>query len=532
MNRVMELKALLAAGRISRRQFMEGVIACGVAATIAPSLMDEVYAATPKKGGHFKIGVSGANTSDSLDGGTHSDTYMQMVGMGAAFDCLTEVKADGSLGGELAESWEATPDAKVWTFKLRKGVTFHNGKDFGADDVIETINHHISEKSKSAAKSILKPVQEMKKVDDHTLKVTLATGNADFPYLLSDYHILVIPAGMKDEAIAKGIGTGAYKIEQFDPGVVTKMIRNENDYRSDRGHFDSVEVIAMNDVTSRMSALSTGEVHAISRADKKTLSLLKRNPKMEVHDITGNQHYTFPMLTKVAPFDNNDVRLALKYGVNREELVEKILQGHGAVGNDHPIGPANQYLAKPDDIGQREYDPDKSKFHLKKAGLDSLKIDLSSSDGAFAGAVDAAVLYQASAREAGIEINVVREAADGYWSNVWLKKPWCACYWSGRATEDWMFNTAYEKGVPWNDSQFDHERFNKLLLEARAELNSGKRRELYREMQVIVKDEGGVVVPMYANYVYASSKDVAHPEKLGNIWTMDGARMIERWWMA
>jgi peptide/nickel transport system substrate-binding protein len=254
---------------------------------------------------------------------------------------------------------------------------------------------------------------------------------------------------------------------------------------------------------------------------------------MEVHDITGNQHYTFPMLQKIAPFDNLDVRLALKYGINRLEMVDKILQGHGAVGNDHPIGPANQYLAKPEDIGgQREYDADKAKFHLKKAGLDSVKVDLSAADAAFAGAVDAAVLYQASAAKAGIEINVVREANDGYWSNVWNKKPWCACYWSGRATEDWMFNTAYEKGVPWNDSQWEHEKFNKLLLEARAELDGEKRRVLYREMQLITKDEGGVVVPAYANYVYATSKDVAHPEQLGNIWSMDGGRMIERWWMA
>ncbi len=533
MNKITELQVLLAAGRITRRQFMEGVIAMGVVATAGVHMMDQAFAATPKKGGHFKLGLAGANTSDSLDGSTHSDTYMQMLGMGCIFDCLTEVAADGSLKGELAESWEATPDAKVWTFKLRKGVTFHNGKDFGADDMIESINDHIREESKSAAKSILQPIQGMKKLDSHTVEVSLAAGNADFPFLLSDYHILMFPAGMKEEAFSKGIGTGAYMLENFDPGVNTTVKRNPNDYRTDRGWFDSAEAIAMNDTTSRMNALATGAVHAINRADKKTLGLLQRNPQMEVHDITGNQHYTFPMLTKVAPFDNNDVRLALKYGVDRADMVKKILQGHGAVGNDHPIGPANQYLAAPDDIGgQREFDPDKAKHHLKKAGLDGLKVDLSASDGAFVGAVDAAILFQASAGKAGIEINVVRESADGYWSNVWLKKPWCACYWSGRATEDWMFNTAYEKGVPWNDSQWEHEKFNKLLLEARAELDTDKRRNLYREMQLITKDEGGVCIPMFANYVYATSKTVAHAGKLGNTWTMDGCRMIERWWMA
>ena len=140
MDNITELKVLLAAGRISRRQFMEGIIAMGVAASVAPMVMNEALAAMPKPGGHFKLGVSGANTSDSLDSSTHSDTFMQMVGMGCVFDCITEVAADGSIKGELAESWETSPDAKVWTFKLRKGVTFHNGKDFDADDIIATIH--------------------------------------------------------------------------------------------------------------------------------------------------------------------------------------------------------------------------------------------------------------------------------------------------------------------------------------------------------------------------------------------------------
>lgn len=161
-----------------------------------------------------------------------------------------------------------------------------------------------------------------------------------------------------------------------------------------------------------------------------------------------------------------------------------------------------------------------------------MTIDLSAADAAFGGAVDASVLYKETASRAGININVVREPDDGYWSNVWMQKPWCACFWSGRATEDWMFSTAYEQGVPWNDSFWDHERFNKLLVEARALLDPDKRRELYYEMQVIVRDEGGVPIPMFANWVDASSTKLAHGEHLGNLWQLDGARLAERWWFA
>ncbi|MEM7226279.1 MAG: ABC transporter substrate-binding protein [Pseudomonadota bacterium] len=529
MTKISDLKALLAAGRITRRQFMEGAIALGVAATTAPLLIKEAFADTPKRGGHLKLALAGGHTTDSLDGATLGDTFAIMLTMGGTFDALTEVAADGSLKGELAESWEASDDAKEWTFKLRKGVEFHNGKPFGADDVIATINHHLDDASKSSAKPIVKPIESMKKDDEHTIIFTLQEGNADFPYLLSDYHLMIMPAGQFAESIAKGIGTGGYVLESFDPGVSAMVKRNPNDYRDDRSWFDSFEIIGANDVVARTNALTTGEVHAINRVDLKTEHLLKRAPNVDIFEVTGNQHFTFPMLTDVAPYDNNDVRLALKYSVDRDELVQKVLSGHGSVGNDTPIGAANRYRA---DIPQRTYDPDKARFHLKKAGLDSLDTVLTVSDGAFPGAVDAGALYKEHAAKAGINITLERVPGDGYWENVWRVKPWCACYWSGRPTEDWMFSTAYEAGADWNDTHFDNARFDELLLQARAELNEERRAQMYAEMQQILHDEGGVVIPMFANYVDAASSELAHGPVIGNAWQMDGSRLTERWWFA
>ncbi|MEL6794395.1 MAG: ABC transporter substrate-binding protein, partial [Pseudomonadota bacterium] len=428
------------------------------------------------------------------DGRTHSDSFMIMMGHGTVFDCLTEVKADGSLAGELAESWEASADAKEWTFNLKKGVEFHNGKSFGADDVIESLALHTAEDSKSAAKPIVAAIKEIKKQNDHQITMSLEAGNADFPYLLSDYHILMHPAGGIEESIAKGIGTGAYKVENFDPGVRALVSKFANHYDDSKGFFDSVEQIAMNDAQARTNALLTNQVDAINRMDFKTEALIKANPLTEILEVTGNQHYTFPMLTNGAPFDSMELRMALKHLFNREELVAKILLGHGAVGNDHPIGPANPYYHS--ELAQNSYDPEKAKSLLKKAGMEGITLDLSVSEAAFAGATDAGQLIQNSAKAAGVNINVVKEPADGYWSNVWLKKPWCACYWSGRATEDWMFSTAYETGVPWNDTFWENARFQELLLAARPELDTNKRREMYHEMQAIMSAEGGTVVPM------------------------------------
>jgi len=164
--------------------------------------------------------------------------------------------------------------------------------------------------------------------------------------------------------------------------------------------------------------------------------------------------------------------------------------------------------------------------------MDSLNVDLSAAEAAFGGAVDAAVMFSESAAEAGITINVVREPNDGYWSNVWMVKPFTAVYWGGRPTEDWMFSTAYAAGAAWNDGFWEHEQFMQLLREARSELDEDRRREMYVDLQRIVRDEGSTIIPMFANYVMAVSDRIETPDEIASNWTMDGFRAPERWWLA
>src|SRR5690606_24867859 len=125
------------------------------------------------------------------------------------------------------------------------------------------------------------------------------------------------------------------------------------------------------------------------RCDLKTVHLLERNANIKVHQITGTQHYTLAMITTQAPFNDNNVRLALKHAIDREAIVKTVLRGYGKVANDHPISSSQKYFNK--ELEQRTYDPDKAKYYLKQAGLDSLSVDLAAADGGFAGAVDAAV---------------------------------------------------------------------------------------------------------------------------------------------
>ena len=524
-----KLEQMFRSGKIGRRQFMEGVSALGLSAAFATGVVSSVEAATPKKGGTLRAALGHGSTTDSVNPLTFDQTFN--IGMGYALrNHLTEIGQDGKIKGELAESFEASDDATSWVFNLRKDVEFHNGKTLDADDVIESLNLHRAEDSKSSAKPLMAAVKEIRKDGPDKVIFELEGGNADFPVILSAYQMAIMPqkGGVVD--IDSGVGTGAFTLQELEPGVRFRAKRNPNYWKEGMGHFDEILLLSIKDLNAKQSALQTDEVDMIDRPDLKTVRLIKRNPNVDVEQITGTQHYTFPMHTNIAPFDNNDVRLALKYGIDREVILKTVLQGYGALGNDQPIAPANQYYA--DDIPQRQYDIDKAKFHMKKAGVDKITVDLSAADAAFSGAVDAAVLYKEQAAKAGIEINVVREPNDGYWSNVWLKKPWCACYWGGRPAEDMMFSQAYASGADWNDSNWEHERFNKILLEARAELDTNKRAEMYREMQMIVRDEGGVVIPVFSSYVWVKNKRVAHGDVVAGNWDLDGNKYMERWWFA
>ncbi|MGD2272256.1 MAG: ABC transporter substrate-binding protein [Desulfobacterales bacterium] len=515
-------------GKITRREFLAKASALGVAAAVSPALFgSKANAATPKKGGRLRIGMQGGSTSDTMDPAKFNDIYQQMTSMGFLRNPLVEIDNQGNAIPDLAESFEAKPDAKSWVFNLRKGAEFHNGKSVDADDVIFSIKRHQDEKLASQIRPLVKPIKEIKKDGPTRVIFELEGANADFPYILAETRTPIVPAGTTN--FEDVIGTGGYQLTSYEAGVRTLAKRFPNYYKENRAHFDEIEVIIMPDANARTVALKTGQVDVINRPDRKTAHLLGRAPNLQLVNVPGGLLYTFPMLCDTPPYDNVDARLALKHSVDRKALLKAILRGYGVLGNDHPIAPIVKFSAA--DLPQRTYDPDKARFHLKKAGLEGHTFKLHTSDAAFAGAVDASILWQGHAKKAGINIEVVREPVDGYWDNVWNKKGFSSCFWFARVTADWMFTMAYAADAPANDMHWKHERFNKLLVEARGELDEKKRKEMYHEMQQIVRDEGGVVIPMIANMVDAASKKVKFNQPAGNQ-ELDGLRICERWWFA
>ena len=468
-----ELKLLstkVTAGTMTRREFMSKAAALGVTAAVASTILaDAAYAAGPVKGGTFRMGVSGGESTNSQDPATWASDA-PLAGGFIWGEALVYPGPNG-LEPKVAESWEGSNAAKTWRFKVRKGITFSDGTAVTAEDVLATMQRHSNEDSKSGALGIMKGIESMR----------------------TDGDVFEL--------------TGLCTLETDEPGVRMTFKKNPNHWAADEmGHYDEVELIVLNDATARTAALQSGQVDTVNRVEPKIAKLLGRAPTIDVKTTSGRGHYVFIAHVDTAPFDNNELRLALKHAMNRQEMVDKILQGYGSVGNDMPINEA--YPLFDETIPQRSFDLEKAAAHYKASGHDGSPIILRTADGAFPGAVDAAALFQQTCQAAGIPLEIKREPNDGYWSEVWNVQPYCASYWGGRPVQDQMYSTAYLSSADWNDTRWKRPEFDAMLLEARAELDEGKRKEIYSKMGRMLNEEGGVMVPMFNDFVDGLSTEI------------------------
>ena len=511
----------------TRRSLLLGAGALSAAAAlgIAPrhALAQD---AAPRRGGTFRVAVADFDTADTLDPQVNETRFMMQLQYQLR-NCLIEVGPGGKLIPELATEWDSNPDLTQWTFKLRDGVEFHNGKTMNADDVVYSINLHRGEKTISEAKAMLLEISEVKATAPNEVTVTLTAPNASFPSLMSLINLLIVPAD--DADFDKGIGTGGYTLESYEPGVGSKVIRFPNYWKEGRAWFDEVETRCIADVNARTTALQTGQIDAMSFVDTTTADLLTSVPGIKLIQTKGKQHYAFSMNCQDPLFADNDVRMAMKLAIDRQEMLDKILSGYGSIANDQPISEAYEYHNP--GLEQHSYDPDKARALLEKAGATGLTVPLHVAETPFAGAVNMAQLYAEQAARAGITIEVKREPDDGYWSSIWGKRPMFATKWSGRVNEDVMLSMAYSReGIGgWNETSWDNDAFNKALIAARGEKDDAKRKELYWECQKLISEDGGMVAPVWADFLDATNDKVAHGE-LGNDWELDGARASERWW--
>lgn len=469
-----------------RRQLITGATALGLSAAFGS--MPAMAQSAPKKGGVLRMGMEGGSASDSLDPRTYADSIPISYSL-MFWNQLVEIDAKGNATPELAESWESKPGAAEWIFNIRKGITFGSGKTLDADDVIYSINLHRGE-TKSPAKGILEPITQIKKLSANQIQIIMKSGNADLPFVLSDYHLMIVPNGTTD--FSKPDGTGAYTLTEWQPGVRIVAKRKPGNYwKPNRGNFDTIELRYIGDSGARTQALLTGAVDAVNRLNPKTVALLSKNKDVFITRTkgTGNR-YGFVALLDTDPYKSQDVMLGLKYGIDRQKTIDNVFSGYASLGNDQTVGPADQFYNA--NLKPKAYDPEKAKFHFKKAGITG-PFELQVSEGSYTGATDSGVLFQETLKKAGANMEVKRVSGDGYWDNVWMKAPFCSVFWGNRPTADLQISLQFLSNTGWNDTHFKSAALDKLVIDARVELNKVKRKEMYAEAQRIISEEAGMV---------------------------------------
>ena len=509
----------------SRRDLMKMMLAGGAAfaaGSVAFGRASSAVAATPVKGGSLKAAGWSTSTADTLDPAkaSLSTDYVRCCSF---YNRLTFLDQSGVPKMELADSIESK-DAQTWTVKLKSGVTFHDGRPLTSDDVIYSLKRHLDKSVGSKVAKIAAQMTGFKAVDKLTVEITLASPNADLPTILAMHHFMIVADGTTD--FSKGNGTGAFKREVFEPGVRSVGLRNKNYWKSGP-NVDSFEFIAITDDSARANALLSGDIHLAAAINPRTTRLIEAQTGFALSKTTSGNYTDLNMRLDMAPGDKKDFIEGMKYLVNREQIVKSALRGMGAVGNDQPVSPANIFHNA--SLKPKAFDPEKAKFLFQRAGVLGQSIPVIASEAA-ASSIDMAMIIQASGAEIGMKLDVQRVPSDGYWDNYWLKAPIHFGNINPRPTPDILFSLLYTSEAPWNESHYKSEKFDKMMLEARASLDQAKRTQIYNEMQAMIAEEAGTIIPAYISNVDAIAGKLKglEPNPLGG---MMGYAFAEYVWL-
>jgi peptide/nickel transport system substrate-binding protein len=481
----------------SRRDVLAMLLAGGMQAGLAgglATLAGEAHAQTPRRGGRIRVAGAASAVSDTLDPARQAN-HTDYIRGNMFYNGLTAL--DGNLVPQpaLAEEF-TTKDAKTWVFKLRKGVTFHDGKPLTPADVVFSVLRHKDPATGSKAKVLADQIEEVTASGPNEVTFRLASPNADLPVILGTFHFHIVKEGTTD--FNAGIGTGPYKVKEFKPGVRSISVRNENYWKPNRPYLDEIEYVGISDEGARVNALLAGELDLVGSVNSRSVDRVKASGRHAIFESKSTTYTDLIMRRDQGPGMSPDFVLAMKHLFNREQMIKSIVQGYGVVANDQPISPSNRFYFK--GIKQRAYDPEKAKWHVQKANLGGAAIPVVVSPAA-TNSVEIALVMQHAARQIGLNLDVRRMPADGYWSSHWMKHPVGFGNVNTRPSADLALTLFFKSDAPWNEAGWKNEKFDQLLVAARGETDQARRTQMYADMQVLIHDEGGIGIPMFMSSI-------------------------------
>lgn len=507
----LDRRTLLSAGMVlGAGALLGGLTGCGSSAGVAEI---PLAAATgvPAPGRRMRIARPAASAAETLDPASSLSAYEYL---GAIYNRLVKLDEKGVTVPDLASEWSSTPDGKTWTFTLRRGVTFHDGRALTAADVVYTLGHILDPKVGSPQAGVLSPILDASGVTangPHTVVFALTSPNAEFPSLLTAYQCYIIPADSAATIGTTGIGTGPFRLTSYTPAG-RGSVEAFADHFAGPPALDGIDFYSVQDTSARVNALLAGQIDLISQTnlDFATARVVASAPGATVARAKDAQWYTIPMLATSQEFSDPLVRQAMKLAYDPRDIVATALQGNGSPGWDNPVPPG--YADWVDDT--REYDPDKAKALLKKAGAQGLRADIhtSSYDSVF---TPMAVAYADAVKQAGIRLNVTSASSDSYYTEIWMQKPLCVSYWFTGRPVDQMLNQIFRSGSSYNESAWSNKKFDQLLVAARGEMNDARRRGIYQDAQRVIIDDGADMTPMFGDRLVGLSRNVVNYSEFG-----------------
>lgn len=485
--------------------------ACGGGSASGQQSNAAAVAGEVRQGGLLRIARPPASDAETLDPASSLSAYEYL---GALYSRLVKQAEDGSVLPDLATTWTPSADSMTWTFTLREGVTFHDGKSFTSADAAYTIRHILDPATKSPQAGVLSPFLEPSGIstpDKQTVVMKLATPNAEFVSLLMAYNCYVIPDGSASTIAKTGIGTGPFSLVSFTPAGQGSVKANPS-YFGGRPKLDTIEFTAIADVQARVNALLAGQVDLVAQTnlDLAASKTVGASSTATTATVKNAQWYVLPMLTTAAPFDDAEVRRAFKLAYDPQSILGLAINGRGSLANNNPVLPTDanylDYKLTPD--------PEQARAVLQKAGLLTKGQELytSSYDPVL---TPMALAYQSSAKAAGLDVQVKTAAADSYYTDVWIKKPFCASYWYTGRPIDQLLNQIFRAGSSYNETGWSSSQFASTLDAARKTADAAKRRQHYQDAQKLLVDDSGSIVPFFADRTIGLSKDVRNYAEYG-----------------
>jgi len=472
-----------------------------------------------RAGGALRVGSTGGGAKDTIDAHLPT-TDPDIMRQWNLYESLAVRSPDFSkLDMLIAESIEpvgSKPDA--WTVRLKDGIEFHNGKTVGADDVIFSLKRITDPKDPKVGNSSISYIDRdnLKKIDERTVRIPLKLTNAAFPDDLGQYFNAIVPT---DYDPKKPVGTGPFKYQSFSPGQRSVFVKNPNYWQTGRPYADQLTIIDFPDDTARTNALLGGQVEAINNLPAAQLASIRGNPNLKVLSSPTGAWQPFTMRIDAAPFDDVKVRQAMRLIVDREQMVQQVLSGQGSVANDLYARYDPMYAS---DLPQRKQDLEQAKSLLKQAGKEGLTVELVTSP-VFNGIVEAAQVFAEQAKGAGVNVKVRKVDTGTFYGDNYLKWPFAQDFWASR-----VYLAQVAQGdlpnSPFNETHWGKGKFESLINQARGTVDEAKRKEILHEAQQMQYEQGGYIIPYFSNIIDAYSAKIGGfvPAKsgfpFGNYW--------------